>query len=199
MLVLYQHSAGILPKPNNLKGTKMSEAEYDLQAVCANCGNRFGDHRTADNGCPLARTWRNHHPGFSNVKQFKLVTPWVPVETRLINQAFADTGFADSTDKLTDIPVSLLDGLIELFSEDLGCDHSVGICMCGLVALVAELKLAKMGKTYCPNCHGDGYVWSQEMYDKYAKDHDGYGYDFDSEGNVACGVCNKTGIVSTDI
>ena len=47
--------------------------------------------------------------------------------------------------------------------------------------------------------HGDGYVWSQEMYDKYAKDHDGYGYDFDSEGNVACGVCNKTGIVSTDI
>lgn len=45
MLVLYQHSAGILPKPNNLKGIKMSAEMYDLQAVCANCGNRFGDHR----------------------------------------------------------------------------------------------------------------------------------------------------------
>jgi len=145
---LYQHSAGILPKPNNQKGFKMSEAE------------------------------------------------WVPVETRLLNHAFEAADFAGSNDRLTDIPMSLLDGLIELFSEDLGCDHSVGICMCGIIALVAELKLAKMGKMYCPDCHGDGDVWSQEAHDEALKRNpERAEYDTDSLGYIECAKCNRTGIV----
>ena len=171
-------------------------SEYNLDDYCANCEMKFGDHRTADDACPLKRTWREHHPGFSKVSKFKLKVKWVPVETSLINQAFADTGFADSTDKLTDIPVSLLDGLIEYFSEDLGCDHAVGICMCGLVSLVASLRLAKMGQTYCPDCGGDGDVWSKEARDEAVKANPCCAdYDTDSLGYVACSTCNRTGFV----
>lgn len=169
------------------EGIKMSDTEYDLQTVCANCGNRFGDHRTADNGCPLARTWRNHHPGFSNSRRFTPKVEWVAVETQLLRRSFEATDIAGVNDRLTGIPMNLLDGLIELFSEDLGCDHSVGICMCGIIGLVAELKLAKMGKTYCSDCHGDGQIWSQETHDEALKRDPRYAeYDSDGLGYAEC-------------
>lgn len=178
----------------------MSDTEYDLQTVCANCGNRFGDHRTADNGCPLARTWRRvrhtRHPGFSNSRRFTPKVEWMPVSTELLRRSYHDMDIAYSGDKLTDVPVNLIDGLIAYFSEDLGCDHSVGICMCGIIGLVAELKLAKMGKTYCSDCHGDGQIWSQETHDEALKRDPRYAeYDSDGLGYAECAKCNGVGIV----
>lgn len=170
-------------------------SETDLYAVCANCGSRFGDHRTADDACPKPRVM-GKHAGFREGTKFKIKMNWIPVQTKLIVEAFTETGFADSTDKLTDVPESLIDGLIEYFSEDLGCDHSVGICMCGLVNLVASLRLAKMGKTYCPDCNGDGDVWSKETRDAAIKANPCCAdYDTDSLGYSECSTCNRTGFV----
>lgn len=51
-----------------------------------------------------------------------------------------------------------------------GCDHSVGICMCGARQVLEDLRLWLDHKERCPVCNGDGFyyspeVWSQAMSD----------------------------------
>jgi hypothetical protein len=82
---------------------------------------------------------------------------------------------------MTTVKVSrdLLKAAVEYLSEDLGCDHSVGICMCDLVGVVQELNLALDGKATCTACAGDGFLFLHN--------------DFDNQYN--CPACNGKGVV----
>lgn len=69
----------------------------------------------------------------------------------------------------TDVSEALVTAIVDYIMEgDPFCDHSVGICQCDTRGVVAELKLWLEHKETCPVCHGDGFVYSQEMYDQRA-------------------------------
>jgi len=49
--------------------------EYELDALCANCGYTFGEHCTADDACPIYTRWgkngnRVNHGGFNRASKF---------------------------------------------------------------------------------------------------------------------------------
>jgi hypothetical protein len=88
-----------------------------------------------------------------------------------------------------DVPKELISILVDYLGEDLGCDHSVGICCCGTAALVAELRLALDGKQSCRACGGDGTGWDQALYESRRG-----GYSADFAGMVKCPDCDGTGI-----
>jgi hypothetical protein len=101
----------------------------------------------------------------------------------------------------SDVPRSLLEAIVEYLSEDLGCDHSVGICACGVISVVEDLKLALDGLATCPRCGGDGdeadliervgdYAWAQECSIKAAQEALGIVKD-----DLRCMVCDGAGNV----
>lgn len=109
--------------------------------------------------------------------------------------------YPKGSESLADVPVALIDSVIEMFKDAGGCDHSVGICACGEEAIAAELLLLKDGKATCRECGGDGYVWSQDKYEaaaaKAKAEDDPYGVS-DFAGNVECTDCEGRGIVRLD-
>ena len=100
----------------------------------------------------------------------------------------------------SEYPRALVQAVVDYLSEDLGCDHQVGICMCGVIAVVHELLLNLDGKETCAACSGDGFTWSREKYEaakvRYADEADFW--DLESEGYVDCVTCNRQGVVSQD-
>lgn len=94
-----------------------------------------------------------------------------------------------------DVPKELISVLIDYLGDDLGCDHSVGICCCGTAALVAELRLALDGKRSCIACGGDGIGWDEAKYEaeKTAASADGL-YADDNAGMITCPGCDGTGV-----
>jgi hypothetical protein len=98
---------------------------------------------------------------------------------------------------------TLIQGIIDYLSEDLSCDHSVNICCCADAAVVEELQRALRGETQCPDCGGEGYTYSQELYDKRRAEllamwGGEQWYDIgDHEGFVDCVRCNKSGVVKS--
>lgn len=96
-------------------------------------------------------------------------------------------------------PRALVEALIEYLSEDLGCDHKVGICMCGTQGVVTELRLALKGEMTCPKCGGESFVWDQEAHDReLARMRAAYpAWAVDGEyGHVNCTACASSGVVS---
>ena len=104
----------------------------------------------------------------------------------------------------SDVPRSLIEAIVEYLSEDLGCDHSVGICMCGPISVVDDLKLALDGLATCPRCGGDGdeaatienvsdYAWAQECSIKAAQEALGV-----TKADLRCRVCDGAGKVPLD-
>ncbi|MEI7780350.1 MAG: hypothetical protein WCJ18_00320 [Planctomycetota bacterium] len=89
-------------------------------------------------------------------------------------------------------------------SDDLGCDHSVNICMCGLAGIVFELKLNLDGKRTCPGCSGEGFNYDQATHEAAkAKRLAEWGgeewYDIgDNEGYIKCLLCASKGTVDFD-
>jgi len=94
-----------------------------------------------------------------------------------------------------DVPKELISVLIDYLGDDLGCDHSVGICCCGTAALVAELRLALDGKQSCVACGGDGTGWDEAKYEaaKTAASAEGLLVS-DFDGMIACPGCDGTGV-----
>lgn len=78
-----------------------------------------------------------------------------------------------------EVSTGLLDGIADLLGEDLGCDHAVNICTCGIESIVAELRLAVVGMHLCTLCGGDGI-------------------DFDVESGK-CPSCNGSGSVPSGL
>lgn len=76
----------------------------------------------------------------------------------------------------TSLPPVLVQSLIDYLGVDLVCDHSVNICACREAAVVAALKLALIGKRYCPTCCGDGVI-----------------YESGDDGDMECPTCEKCG------
>lgn len=116
---------------------------------------------------------------------------WIPVPDHLMTGVVEElaTWFpkpAPHTLKVgeSDVPVSLIDGLITYLSEDLGCDHSVNICMCGPKELVYQLKLAREGKRVCPDCGGEGFVMGSDDSDEMTPD--------------PCPACKSSGTVDME-
>lgn len=106
---------------------------------------------------------------------------------------------------VNDVPRSLVEAAIEYLSEDLVCDHNVGICMCSTAAVVDELRLALDGKLTCHTCGGEGFTWNENRHraecQKLATHH---GYkDWkeaadvlgDSPGYATCPECEGSGHV----
>lgn len=122
-----------------------------------------------------------------------MTTPWLKVDAALLKAALADLD--NFTDGFTiDVPPTLLQGIVELLSEDLGCDHSVGICMCDTVGIVQELNLALEGKRTCPTCAGDGMVWDQAKADAFIEQNPGISDCF--AGYTDCPNCGRSGSVT---
>lgn len=46
----------------------------------------------------------------------------------------------------------------EIIEGEPFCDHEVGICACGAIAILDELKLRLNGQTACPQCYGEGWI-----------------------------------------
>lgn len=129
------------------------------------------------------------------------MSDWVVVTDSLMAEVFGDLQkmFSPATsDKqsTSEVPAALVEALIEYLGEDLGCDHSVGICACGARQAVYELELALKSEAVCPKCGGEGAVWDQETYDKAAAEAKALGFDaYDGEGMVKCPTCNTSGRV----
>jgi hypothetical protein len=107
-----------------------------------------------------------------------------------------------------DVPRELLEVIVEYLSEDLGCDHEVGICMCGIAGLVEELNLLLAGRQQCPSCAGDGFEFSEKKYEEaiaeaaeYWKVPLGQARAFvnDFDGMTQCLTCGGAGTVSTGL
>ena len=85
-----------------------------------------------------------------------------------------------------DISVAFVRAVLEnIMDGEPGCDHSVGICMCGERAVVEELQLWLDGKETCPECHGDGFIWNKVKYARPNTDDDA-----DAWGNEVCPRCD---------
>jgi hypothetical protein len=123
---------------------------------------------------------------------------WHPVTPDYIKRC-------QENNQATDVPRALVQGVVKYLSEDLGCDHSVGICMCSTIGVVQELKLALEGKLTCHGCGGDGFDWNKARHQvecqRIAKEQgfsswkevaDMYG---DSPGYITCPECNGAGYV----
>jgi hypothetical protein len=103
---------------------------------------------------------------------------------------------------IAEVSRALVTALVDELSEALdGCDHSVGICMCDDIGVLAELKLALDGKLTCPQCGGDTYIFDEAVYaEKFAgldSDEQRYG-DSESLGYVTCPTCTGAGVVRTE-
>lgn len=134
------------------------------------------------------------------------MSDWVTVPESLLAHAFQVMSPypAPANSPGTDVPSSLLEGIREYLSEDLGCDHSVGICTCSAAGLVQELTLALNGESPCPRCGGDGCDWSPAKYEEAVLDYQNVHEctleqarsnvsDFDAM--TACTVCDGSGAV----
>lgn len=100
-------------------------------------------------------------------------------------------------DTATDLPRALLENFAEYLSEDLGCDHEVGICMCWEGALVESIADALDGKTICRACSGEGFTWDQAAWERanaIAEERWGLTAS-DGDGMVPCTRCGSTGRV----
>jgi hypothetical protein len=122
--------------------------------------------------------------------------PWIKVDLALLQAALAD--FAEREESLNDevaqVPTALIQGIVEYLSDDLGCDHSVNICMCDTVGIVEELNLTLQGRRTCGTCHGDTYTWDQAKADAAAAVQSDYADDF--AGMVTCPTCEGRGSVT---
>ena len=104
--------------------------------------------------------------------------------------------FSPPKEQTSEVPASLIKGLIEYLGEEIDCDHSVGICACGTRQLVYELELALNREIVCPRCGGEGFDWDQETYDKAAAEILALGYSpSDGDGYIKCPTCNSSGRV----
>lgn len=131
---------------------------------------------------------------------------YIPIPETLLAEAGRLLAPPNPTPDDTDVPRALLEALVGYYSVDLGCDHSVGICMCELVDLVGDLKLALDGRRRCPECAGDGAVYSDEAYESAAVQYaahyettpeDAKRYMCDLDGMIKCPTCGSNGSVPT--
>lgn len=113
-------------------------------------------------------------------------------------------GVVTDSNGTLDLPTSLVNELIDYFDEDLGCDHSVNICMCSTMEVVKSLRLSLEGKTECSTCHGDGAVYSKTQYNhelgRIAKERnltlkEAAFYFGDDIGYAQCPTCGDSGVV----
>lgn len=135
------------------------------------------------------------------------MSEWVSIPENLLAEAGKMLAPPNPTDAETDVPRALLEAIVEYFSEDLGCDHSVGICMCGIAGLVEELQLVLGGRKRCDECGGEGFVFDKARYNEAVAEYaawqgiplDRAKYHLsDSEGMGNCLACDGSGTVPTD-
>jgi hypothetical protein len=144
------------------------------------------------------------------------IAPWVEVPDTLLSAALREVDPVPPRDQTylprmaetrttSDVPRKLIEAIIEYLSEDLCCDHSVGICMCSAAGIVQELHLALEGKLTCHKCGGEGFTWNEARHRdeclRLAKKH-GYktwqeaaGIYGDSPGFDTCPECTGAGHV----
>ena len=102
----------------------------------------------------------------------------------------------------SDYPRKLVESVLEYLSDDLFCDHQVGICMCGIVEVVKELNLNLAGKKSCGTCGGEGFNYDQAKYEaaKATQIAEWGGEEWwdigDSAGYVQCESCAGKGTVA---
>ena len=127
-----------------------------------------------------------------------MTSDWVVVNDGLMAEVLGEIQKMFPSDKksTSEVPVTLIEALMEYVGEDLGCDHSVGICACGARQMVYELELALKGEAVCPRCGGEGFDWDQETYDKAAAEILALGCSpSDGDGYIKCPTCNSSGRV----
>jgi hypothetical protein len=133
----------------------------------------------------------------------------IAIDPKLLQDAFAmitgsdtiktDQWIRESLFDKIDIRKTLLEAVIqELEDAEPSCDHAVGICMCSVIGILDELKLAVQGKRTCPECHGDTFVYDEKetLYKATVglnRDHDSY---YDGEEYKTCPTCKGSGNVS---
>lgn len=129
---------------------------------------------------------------------------FVSIPETLLAEAGEMLAPPNPTSDETDVPRALLEAIVDYLSEDLGCDHSVGICMCGIIDVVGDLKLALDGRRRCPECAGDGAVYSDTAYAEAVLDYqttheislDEARRDVpDMAGMIKCPTCGSNGSV----
>ena len=132
------------------------------------------------------------------------MSDWIAIPENLLAEAGEMLAPPKPTDAEIDVPRALLEAIVDYLSEDLGCDHSVGICMCGIIDVVGDLKLALDGRQRCPECAGDGAVYSKEAYESAAVQYaahyettpeDAKKYMCDLDGMIKCPSCDSNGSV----
>lgn len=132
------------------------------------------------------------------------MSDWIAIPETLLAEAGESLAPPNPTDAETDVPRALLEAIVDYLSEDLGCDHSVGICMCGIIDVVGDLKLALDGRRRCPaNCE-EGAVFSMDRFDESVKEYmerhsvsenEARRDLCDFDGMVNCSVCDGSGSV----
>lgn len=89
--------------------------------------------------------------------------------------------------KTFDYSRKFIEALVEEIKEgEPFCDHSVGICACGALAILNELQLRLKGMKTCPTCYGDGFEYVEAI------TRNNYGHDSDM---IECRECEGTGAV----
>jgi len=128
----------------------------------------------------------------------------VPVNLLKAAAEELSAGVVTNENATLDLPTSLVNELIDYFSEDLGCDHEVNICMCSTIEVVAQLRLSLEGKKQCPKCGGEGAVYSDEqkahelqriMKERNLTEQEANFYYGDEIGYAQCPQCGSSGVV----
>lgn len=121
-----------------------------------------------------------------------------------LEQPYQPGSTINRTQSYSDYPRPLVQAVLDYLSEDLECDHSVNICMCGPAAVVEELLLNMDGKETCGDCGGEGYIWDEAKYKaERARLLAEWGGEelwhiSDEVGYMPCSRCDKTGKVEQD-
>lgn len=126
------------------------------------------------------------------------MSKWVSIPEPLLVEAAKAITPVNPGSGDTDVPRSLLKAIVKYLREDLGCDHSVGICMCSTIGLVEELQLALNGRKTCPNRCEHGAVFSIERFEEAVQEYVKR-YAFASEEEARRDLCDFDGMVNCPV
>jgi hypothetical protein len=124
------------------------------------------------------------------------VADLIDVDPELLGEALRELAGPVGEGYVNRVPRSFVETVVALLSEDLGCDHSVGICMCGIVGIVQDLNLVLQGRKRCDDCDdGIGYDPVKAEADRKLYDPDYGYYAADTAGLIKCLTCDGRGTV----
>jgi hypothetical protein len=93
------------------------------------------------------------------------MSTWIEMPETLLAEALSVIAEKDGSGTVN-VPMALIDGLIEFLESYMDCDHEQGFCGCHNKELMIALAYALEGYMECPECEGYGTRWYKDKEDQ---------------------------------